>query len=99
MALLSNILLAFIVLAGAGAYAYFEYDKAQKQKVNVAKQMEDKKKMMQDILKAIIAEVVDYRRLYAKHDSNFTNVTGFLADLSSDSFIAVNESNKVRTVL
>jgi len=91
--------LAFIVLAGAGAYAYFEYDKAQKQKVNVAKQMEDKKKMMQDILKAIIAEVVDYRRLYAKHDSNFTNVTGFLADLSSDSFIAVNESNKVRTVL
>ena len=99
VALISNILLAIIVLAGAGAYAYFEYDKAQKQKVSVAQQMDDKKKMMQDILKAVIAEVVDYRRLYAKHDSNFTNVTGFLADLSSDSFIAVNESNKVRTVL
>lgn len=74
----------FLLLgAGAGAFAYIQYKNLDQRKEKIRQDMELKREKAVNILKACVAEVIDYRREYEEKDKDFEKVLEFINSLSA----------------
>lgn len=90
----------FFMILGLGAASFWLYGKTtlDKNKNQVRNQIEEFRINSQTALKATIAEVVDFRRLYTEKDADYNKVIDFLHELSPQQYVAVGET-KARQVL
>lgn len=96
---LSTIIVPLLAVAGVGLFVFIEYNKAKKLKAATSAQMEEFWNNARTILKAALAETVDFRRLYAAKDSDYSRVMDFLNQLSPEQYISIVDSQKVRQIL
>lgn len=92
------ILVGILIMAGAGAYFYFQYKNLdnvrQQTRESLGKERDDATR----ILKAALAELTDLRRETAKEDGKADDVVELLAALSSPQFV-LKRPEQTRTVM
>ena len=90
----------FFLLLGLGALGYWLNKKLKSRKmVKILKeQSEQQKARGAELLRATLAETVDFRRLYAEKDRKFSDVIDFTVQLSPEQYIGKADKN-VRTIL
>ncbi|MEI0488197.1 hypothetical protein [Brachyspira pulli] len=91
-----------VVVACLAVTAYLVY----KAKNDYTKKIESLNKKFDDYLeqslinlRGILAEIVDYRRLYTEKDSNYNKVVSFLSSISSSSLINDGAFEKRRSII
>jgi hypothetical protein len=89
---------AILGLAGGAIYYFVTNDKMKKQRSQLDLQYEGMKKDMPQILKAALAEVVDWRKQWATEDA-VSSELGLLFDQITPSQFISNSFNKARVVL
>ncbi|SHI06953.1 hypothetical protein SAMN02745196_02655 [Clostridium collagenovorans DSM 3089] len=62
-------------------------------------ELDNFRKTSQEILNGFLAEVVDYRRLYAEKDIESEKVVNFLKELTPEQYISVQSNSKAREIL
>ncbi len=96
---LATIVVPILAVAGIALFIFMECKKAKKTKELTINQMEEFRNSAQVALKATLAEIVDFRRLYSVKDADYTKVIDFLNQLSPEQYISIVDSQKARQVL
>jgi hypothetical protein len=81
------ILVGLVIIAGAGAYFYFQHNNLEKIRQRTCEALEKERDEAQRILKAALAELTDLRREIAVEDGKAPGVVELLSALSSPEFI------------
>ncbi|MGM0112130.1 hypothetical protein [Enterococcus sp. DIV0187] len=82
--------LGWIAAIAGGYFAWSTYSKNKQilqQKETISQEMEERKTSGQQIIRAMIAEAVDFRKDFEKEDKNSKKVLDFLKQLSPDHYI------------
>lgn len=85
-----SVLTVGIGLAGV-IYYFVEYNKLKKAKEQVEEKFAGSRENANQLLRALLAEVVDYRREYGQKDEEYAQVADFLQQLSPQQFIAAGD--------
>ncbi|WP_297278417.1 hypothetical protein, partial [uncultured Brachyspira sp.] len=90
------------IIPGLGVTIYLIY----KAKMDYKKKIESTNKKFDDYsesclkhLRGILAEIVDYRMMYAEKDKNYSKVVDFLGSISSSSLISDGAFEKRRSII
>jgi hypothetical protein len=83
----TTIFIGLLIMAGAGAFFYFQYNNLDKVRQQTQQGLEKERDAASKILKAALAELTDLRRDAAKEDEKAENVLALLKALSSPQFI------------
>ena len=89
---------AMLVMAGVGAYFYFQYQSLDTRRQQVRAALEKERDDASRILKAALAELTDLRREIAKEDGRADQVLTLLGELSSPQYV-LNRPEQARTIL
>lgn len=81
------ILVGLVIMAGAGAYFYFQHNNLENIRQRTREALEKERDEAQRILKAGLAELTDVRRETTREDAKATDVIELLSALSSPQFI------------
>lgn len=82
-----GILFGLIVAGAGGAYFYSQYNGLEAARAAARQRLEKERDQAIRILKAALAELVDFRREFALEDSKAEDVLTFLESLSSPQFV------------
>ncbi len=85
-------------IAGVAVFAYFKYQEREKQKVVVREQLEKERGTATKMLRATLAELVDFRRDLFAEDAKATKVSTLLDSISSSQLI-ISGRDTARAVL
>ncbi len=96
---LSTIIVPLLAAAAVAFYIVTEKSKADKNIKATKEQMEDFRNKSMIILKATIAEIVDYRRLLAEKDAEYIKVADFFQELRPEQYISTANAQKIRQVI
>jgi len=96
---IATVIVPILAAAGVAVFIFMERKKAKKTKELTSNQMEEFRNSAQVTLKATLAEVVDFRRLYAVKDADYTKVIDFLNQLSPEQYVSIIDSQKTRQIL
>jgi len=94
----SALLMALLIVAGAGLYFYFQYQNLDKRRQQVRGELEKERDDAARIMRAALAELVDLRRETAKEDGKADQVLTLLSALSSPQFV-LNRPEQARTIV
>jgi hypothetical protein len=94
----SAVVMGLLIMAGAGAYFYFQQQNLEKQKHQVREALEKERDDAIRIMKAAVAELVDLRRETVKQDAKAEQVLALLSALSSPQFV-LNRPEQSRTIV
>ena len=96
---LGTVIVPLLAIAGVAVFIFTERKKANKAKKLTCNQMEEFRSKALNTLNATLAEVVDFRRLYATKDTDYIKVIEFLNQLSPEQYISIVDAQKVRQIL
>ena len=85
--LLAGQMILAVLGAGAIIYHFSCKNGLEKRKNNIITQFNDQKEQSITVLRATLAEVVDYRAEFAKRDSESNKVIDFLENLSPEQYV------------
>jgi preprotein translocase subunit YajC len=94
----SALVMALLIMAGIGAYFYFQYQSLDQRRQQAREELEKERNDATRIMKAALAELVDLRRETAKEDSKAEQVLALLSALSSPQFV-LNRPEQGRTIV
>jgi hypothetical protein len=92
------ILVGLLIMAGAGAYFYFQYQNLENVRQRTRETLQKERDDAGRILKAALAELTDLRRETAKEDSKADGVVELLSALSSPQFV-LKRPEQARTIV
>lgn len=95
----STIVVPILSIAAVVVYILIEKSKADKNIKATKEQMEELRTNSLTALNASLAEIVDYRRLYAEKDSDYTKVADFFQALKPERYISAGNTQKIRQVI
>lgn len=93
----ANTWFGLLILLAVGAYSFFQYQGLDKARQHVRVELEKERDQAARMLKATLAELVDYRREVAAEDSHARGVVELLESLSSPQFV-LNRPGQSRAV-
>ena len=93
-----SLLMALLIMAGVGAYFYFQYQNLDKRRVQARESLEKERDDASRILKASLAELTDLRREIAKEDGKADQVLTLLSALSSPQYV-LNRPEQARSIV
>ena len=93
-----NALVGLVVIAGAGAYFYFQYQKLDSARTQIRAALEKERDEALRILRACLAELTDLRRELVREDAKANEVTELLSALSSPQFV-LKRAEQARAVI
>ncbi len=91
-------ILPMVIGVGGMIYYYIAKKNLTKKKDQIISDFEQYRENAITILRAILAEVVDYRREYAQRDAEYGKVIDFMQQLSPQQYIVVGDRN-IRQVI
>jgi hypothetical protein len=91
-------LIGLVIMAGAGAYLYFQYKGLEASRQRVRDALAKERADALSILRAGLAELVDLRREIAQEDGRADAVTDFLSSLSTPQFV-LKRPEQARAIL
>lgn len=96
---MATVVIPILAIVGGWIYIRMEKKKAEDRKKDIENKMEEFRKSAKESLKAIIAEVVDFRKEYSLKDLDYNKVIDFLTGLLPEQYTGSSENQKVRQVL
>jgi len=93
-----SLITALLIMAGVGAYFYFQYQNLDKRRQQARGGLEKERDDASRILKALLAELTDLRREIAREDSKADQVLTLLSALSSPQYV-LNRPEQARTIV
>ena len=85
--LIKSISLALIPLSISGYLFYRDYQNINNLKIQIQEKYEQYKNLGTQIIKAALAEVVDFKRQYEKEDKKYETTKSYIAELSHKQFV------------
>lgn len=93
-----SLLLSLLIMAGVGAYFYFQYQNLDQRRRQAREELEKERDNASRIMKAALAELTDLRRETGKEDGKADQVLTLLSALSSPQYV-LNRPEQARTIL
>ncbi|HEX3579602.1 MAG TPA: hypothetical protein VHY33_13645 [Thermoanaerobaculia bacterium] len=89
------ILIGLVLMAAAGAFFFWKFKDLERQRDEARQALEKEHEQAAAVLKAVLAELADYRREVAAEDSRSADVTTLLESLSSPQFVLQRPEQRV----